>query len=665
MFKRLVFETRNEQGVFLHSLVSDRAFLQKAATAGEYHPKIADYIRQAAEIPGMLQLLVTAMGAGEYYGSNINGDWFGEDHLKYEGPEYGHKTFETMAKVFKHHVNKPDSPSYGSVALAVWNDKMKRVELILLVDKLKAPDIVKRIENGEYPELSMGCRVPYDVCSCCGNKAKTREEYCWHLKLYMNRIPPGFTRKAFAKNPWPKFHDISFVLIGADTIAKVMAKVASVHPLYGIGSADLAAAAAGEPIDEGLQKVAAAYGFIAEKSAEVAKRAEIKKEVPSNLSGNILKIIDEGFPLVRRYEPDIPQVIIIKMTSGQRPGIELVNRVLSNLLGAGIAPKHHELQDIILRGLGQHSLADDYRSRGLLFDPCLAVPEEEQAIYDRYLDISPRYFDQGLFAMLRPLLAERSYAAPLLHRRLLRIVASDAPPPARVEKTAELVGPLAMMVTLAGIYAALRKKDPVVAMSGFERLVVKHPAMAAALGAGLVTGFSAAAQPAVVGQTDVDPRTGIAARPVDLAGFIDMVNAKPLRGDHELAKTSSGLAPKIFLGVPALYTLSGLQEAYRLRHPDEEEGTLASVTRKHPDVLSAALVGEHLMGQPITRRVPEITQKVKGALSGGLSLLRKTAAVDAEAFALEYAGPEPTRAAELMESAILNNTSHLVHKWRS
>lgn len=102
--------------------------------------------------PRYMYLHVIAMGAGEYYGCNINGDYFPEHDLINR-----HKTFETTAKVFREHDNKPTSPSYGTVVFAWYNMKMHRVELILAIDKIKGKEFVDRQERGEQLEVSMGC----------------------------------------------------------------------------------------------------------------------------------------------------------------------------------------------------------------------------------------------------------------------------------------------------------------------------------------------------------------------------------------------------------------------------------------------------------------------------------------------------------------------------
>ena len=225
MDKLLIFPGQTDKGIFTYVIDTEKKHLEK--TAAEYHPTIAAYINSAKPIRGKTQILLTALGAHEYWGVNANGDAFPEEALAHEGPDYGYKTFELHAKAYKHHVNKDPTAAYGDVPLAVYNPVFHRVELIVSLDNERAPDIVKRIEQGDYPDWSMGCKVPFDICSICGNKAPSRAYYCEHLKYYIGRIHPETGKMAYAINTRPKFFDISQVLIGADRIAKTLMKVAS------------------------------------------------------------------------------------------------------------------------------------------------------------------------------------------------------------------------------------------------------------------------------------------------------------------------------------------------------------------------------------------------------------------------------------------------------
>jgi len=185
--------------------------------------------------PRYLYLHVIALGAGEYYGPNSNGDYFPESELLPACKKltdgsvrcYGYDTFKSHAKVFRLHQNKDPQKAIGHVIDARYNQKMHRVELILAVDKEKAPDIVERVESGDKPPVSMGCRVEYDKCSICDNVAyKSRAEYCEHGRFMLGKLLPD-GRMVYRINIAPIFHDISFVRVPADKTAYVLQKVAS------------------------------------------------------------------------------------------------------------------------------------------------------------------------------------------------------------------------------------------------------------------------------------------------------------------------------------------------------------------------------------------------------------------------------------------------------
>ena len=273
-------ETEYGQTVFPLFTRNDTAF-EKAASA-TLLPDVVRYIDSLRPNRDSQYVLVNAMGAGEYFGSNINGDYFTEtslihrpdnwtgnpliDKVRSKDWAYGYPTFY-YAHPFAHHRNKDASRAFGEVELAVWHDRMKRVELVCRVDKKKCEEfggvpVWDKLQNGQFPDVSMGCKVPFDTCSICldwkmyreamatfqpgkhkspgeailhwhKNKHKirglsiTRADYCEHAKKSMNKILPD-GRKVFVYNDFPKFFDISFVFIGADKTAKTIMKIAGV-----------------------------------------------------------------------------------------------------------------------------------------------------------------------------------------------------------------------------------------------------------------------------------------------------------------------------------------------------------------------------------------------------------------------------------------------------
>jgi len=226
------------------------------------------------------------------HNSNINGDHFPEAALIHAPPgwsgnpltdkvlakswPYGFPTFYN-AHPFAHHRNKDPSRAYGQVELALWNDQMKRVELVVRVDYDKCCNfggvpVWDKLKEGQFPDVSMGSKVPFDTSSITLDwklykeahttfnakrhkhpglavlefhrklKAKngvgipglsiTRDDYDDYCKKAMNRILPD-GRKVFVYNDYPRFFDISFVFIGADRTAKVMVYIARAGQMEG------------------------------------------------------------------------------------------------------------------------------------------------------------------------------------------------------------------------------------------------------------------------------------------------------------------------------------------------------------------------------------------------------------------------------------------------
>lgn len=171
--------------------------------------------------PNFLYLEVRAVSAGEYYGNNKNVDYFPEDQLNTKpGTPYGKETF-LSAHVFKNHDNKDVANAIGDVLKVMWDDEMKGVNLLIRVDKIQNTSVARGFEHGYITDVSMGCRVHHVVCSICGHEAKTKADYCTHLKTEKGKIYPD-GRKVQEINIQPKFHDISIVLNGAEKVAKVL-----------------------------------------------------------------------------------------------------------------------------------------------------------------------------------------------------------------------------------------------------------------------------------------------------------------------------------------------------------------------------------------------------------------------------------------------------------
>ena len=73
-------------------------------------------------------------------------------NLEVAGPQH-----YVANEVFVHNCNKDPAKSSGHVEKAFFNPKMHRVELLVVVDNAKDPEWVQRVNDGDFPAVSMGC----------------------------------------------------------------------------------------------------------------------------------------------------------------------------------------------------------------------------------------------------------------------------------------------------------------------------------------------------------------------------------------------------------------------------------------------------------------------------------------------------------------------------
>jgi hypothetical protein len=430
-------------------------YFEKVASASLL-PEVSTYIADLKPKSDSQYVLVNAMGAGEYYGSNINGDRFSEAALVHapdrwqgvplhdaalaKGWDYGFPTFYD-ACVFPHHRNKDKSKKLGVVELAAWNPHMKRVELITRLDKedcLKhgGESIWDKLKSGSYPDVSMGTKVPFDTCSITLDRKRyqeawdsydskrhsspgaailevhkkhpirgvqvTRKEYSEYGRTMMNRILPD-GRKVWVDNDFPRFFDISYVFIGADKIAKAMLKIADAGKrVYGfMGSAEVAEKmASGEDV---LEKNASAEST--PKQAEMTKRV-----VPNAHAG-------KAVPMLTEREDDFPRELQDVL------GKAGLGKALATTTGLGMVLRPREFQRITLVSMGKGDLADQFEALGHGFPKSDEKDGKELKQHD---------FSPVLAQLLAPFMDERSAFGPVIERRVLVI----AGVPAKSTKTA-------------------------------------------------------------------------------------------------------------------------------------------------------------------------------------------------------------------------------------
>ena len=404
--------------------------------------------------PDFVYAIVRSISAGEYWGPNNNTDYFEEIELLGNGQQYGSQTgYKTFleAHVFKNHANKDVAGAIGDVIKAEWDDYMKAVNLFIRIDKVIAPTITRGFLKGTITDVSMGCRVDHVVCSICGNRAKTRKDYCEHLrdpKLRGKILTGG--KRVYEINKGPRYHDISVVTKGADRTAKAsrvidgqkavidqdLKKVASFTEKISSVKLDPAYALPDNCrfSDRGFEKVASEVSMM--------KKAEVEKI----LTGNIVAIaggkamaetgekVDDVMEIMRLFHTkhfdqetskDIAEKINVVASERKRNPMDVFKTFLrtSELAGIELSPlefsaikskldrKNPEhlfnLSRSVSRGLPETSMKTVIRlSRGddLPSNPSFRLPGPE-------MDMEELLFNR----ILKPFMGERS-----IHRRHLR-----------------------------------------------------------------------------------------------------------------------------------------------------------------------------------------------------------------------------------------------------
>ena len=218
-------------------LGSDRRSFVKRASAD-----MADKVAGIHTEPGEELVHLLALGDTERFGPNRNGDGF-----KRAICEEWHPTFKKYARWYRHHKNKDPSKGYGIVKLSTFNDSMGRIELLVALNGTKeaaerngclvADEEIEKLANDEEIAVSMATKVSHDICSGCGNKARSRKEYCGPELCKYGGLRDNIG-KIFedghilhADNPDPRFFDISAVYRPADRIAYVLGKAAECDTL--------------------------------------------------------------------------------------------------------------------------------------------------------------------------------------------------------------------------------------------------------------------------------------------------------------------------------------------------------------------------------------------------------------------------------------------------
>jgi hypothetical protein len=224
IIKRAFFPGEHNGGLLVQQVEPGELVKTSSALA----PGVQDFIGCLRPDPRYTYVLANAMGYSQYFGANSNTDWYGyNEHLCFDGllhhwPDIGQNIEADRAKgkgwpygypcfygaaCYAHHKNTdPQRLGFGDVIYVGTNSHMKRVELVMRVFNEEAvkkghTSILERIRAKERVDVSMGCKVPFDLCSICTDWDKIKT--AWKTYDPKKHRHPGIAILAYHKKVSP------------------------------------------------------------------------------------------------------------------------------------------------------------------------------------------------------------------------------------------------------------------------------------------------------------------------------------------------------------------------------------------------------------------------------------------------------------------------------
>lgn len=431
--------------------------------ASYLRPDIERFIDKIKSEKNDIWMLVHAIGAGEVYGANRNGDltleealnnvpeqWTGDPELDKaisSSWAYGWPTYYN-AYVYANHVNKDPARKIGDVAFVSWDPLMRRVELLIRVRRDLAAKhggdwALRRLDRGDPIDVSMGMRVPFDLSETETDWAKyneavktfnpelhkspaqavlmyqkrdpirglaiTRKDYTNTVKFHMGEVLPD-GRKVCVRNTFPRFFDISLVIIGAERPAKLLWKMASHCEIDGVKCAGkcLGKQCGNQLVPSGALLYDRLEKDAALKESTLKKKSDMEKETPSNFNPKAVAGVSDS-------EEELPRKILDAM--GRRDFKEALST--PSLMGIKLKPR--EFQRIVLTIRGQGGLADQLDSENKVFAPTDEVMKAPCISHDN--------FSPAISSMLQQFMPQRSAFEPFIKVRMVKIKRVAGPEP--------------------------------------------------------------------------------------------------------------------------------------------------------------------------------------------------------------------------------------------
>lgn len=351
----------------LRSGHADSGWVRKRASARVF----SDF--EAKPRKGRAVVHLIAVGATPHYPCNKNADGY-YDHegrvVRFEnggtytikrGLKETHPTFCTNAKVYREHFTERGAPSFGEVLRSAFNDVMQRVELLVDVDSNALATELQNLASGKEQGWSIGCAVPYDVCSVCGTQRRKRTDTCEHLSNHLGMaLDSGGVVHAI--NDKMRFDDISVVSDKADYIAYGLLKVARAEGSI-VGGAELYSMLRGDPDADRppLSKLAVVLGKLATLEKTIPAELDLSSPItqsavlssledagvdPDELSK---KLASNGVPATRflaelaKYQVVLPARDFLRILSGdasQSATTDAIARLVDDVLPSAFTRTH-------------------------------------------------------------------------------------------------------------------------------------------------------------------------------------------------------------------------------------------------------------------------------------------------------------------------------------
>lgn len=203
-------------GIEPTALIKGNGTLQKRAA------EIDKILKSYKKDPNQEDLHIIALGAYEGTGFNRNMDMFREHWCK----KNAHYFTDADRAVHRHHKNKKEDPKFGNIKVAVYNEPMRRLELVVGLDKDKCSDILHEQEKVGHTNWSMASKQKYDICTYCNQKSYDDSTRCEHIPSRLGEMTKE-GKLIGMDNPDPHWFEISYVKRPADRIGMSLSKLAS------------------------------------------------------------------------------------------------------------------------------------------------------------------------------------------------------------------------------------------------------------------------------------------------------------------------------------------------------------------------------------------------------------------------------------------------------